>query len=65
MLEVFSATELALWCSKHFDATKRIISIGDNIVLPISVIPIIFQKILRLTKLNKELTKVEQEIQAP
>ena len=55
MPKKFSVLELILWCSKHFDATKRIIRIGDSIVPPINLIPIMFQKIMKLPKFNKEL----------
>lgn len=55
MPEVFGVWEVVSWCSKRFDASNRIIQVGDNIVSPINLIPLVFQKMLILPKPNKEL----------
>ena len=55
MTEVFVVPELVLWCSQYFDATKRIICVGDNTVPLISLSLLVFQKMIRLPKINKEL----------
>ena len=54
----FSVLELVLWCSNHFDATKRIILIGGNTIPLISLSPIIFLE-------NAKVTKSKQGIKAP
>jgi hypothetical protein len=54
MPEVFGVPELVSWSSKHFDMNKRVIHVGDNIVLLISLSPLIFQKMMKLAKPNKE-----------
>ena len=61
MLEVFGVPELVLWCPKCFDATKRIICVGDSSVLPISLIPIVFQKRMKFPNPNKELKLLEAD----
>lgn len=55
MPEVFRVPELVLRCSKRFNTTKRIVRVGDSIVPPINLSPLVFQKMLKLPKLNKEL----------
>ena len=54
MLEVFSVPELVLWCSKQYDASRRIIHVGKNIIQPISLKPFVFHRILRLLESKKE-----------
>ena len=61
MLEVFSVLDLVLWGSKCFDTTKRIFHVGDRIVPPIYLIPIVLQKMLTLPKPNKELKLPEED----
>ena len=55
MPKVFGLSELVLWCENNFNALKRTIQVGDNTILPISLSPIVFQKMLRLPEPNKEL----------
>ena len=55
MLEIFNVPKLALRCSKNFDATKRLICLGESTMPPIILSLIIFQKMLRLSKPNKKL----------
>jgi hypothetical protein len=61
MPEVFSVPKLGLWCFKCFDATKRVIHVGEANLSLVSLRPIIFQKMLRLRKPNKyfKLTEVD------
>ena len=44
MPEVFGVPKLVSWCSKCFDATKRIICVGGSTMPPINLIPLVFQK---------------------
>lgn len=59
MPKVFNVLELVLWHSKCFDATRRVIHISEVGFPLVSLIPIVFQKMLRLSKLNKELKLAE------
>ena len=60
IMKVFSVPELVLWCSNHFDATKRVIHVGESNMPPIILTPIIFHKMLRFPKPIKEL-KIPKE----
>lgn len=59
MLSVFGVPNLALWCAKCFNASRRKMKVGDNIFSPISLSPLTFQKMLRLLEPNKELKLLE------
>ena len=48
-----------LWCSKFFNASRRIIQVGDNTIHPISLNPLVLQRMLRLLEPSKEFTIVE------
>ena len=55
MLEVFGVPKLVLWCKNNLYGSKRIIQVGDNTNLPISLSQLVFQKVTRLSNPNKEL----------
>ena len=50
-----------MWCAKHFEDSKIIIQVGDNTISPISLNLLVFQKMLRLPKPNKELKLLEAD----
>lgn len=50
-----SIPEMVLWCSKHFNAPKIVIFVNESTMPPTRLSPIVFHKMLRLLKLNKEL----------
>ena len=59
MPEVFNVPDLFLWYPKCFDSTKRIIQVSNPNIYPISLRPVIFQKMLRFLEPNKELKLLE------
>lgn len=57
--KVFGVPKFVLWCLKHFNHSRRLIQVGDNTIQPIIQNPLVFQRMLRLPKPNKELNLVE------
>lgn len=60
MAKVFSVPDIVFWCSKCFNTTKRVIHIVEVGLPPVSLGPLIFQKMLRLPEPNKELKITEE-----
>lgn len=61
MPKVFTVLEFMLWCYKHFNASKRIVYIGDNTFHPNSLNPLVFQRILRLLETNRKLKLAKED----
>lgn len=59
--KVFNVLEFMLWCEKCFDTTRRVIHVSDTSTQPISLNPIIFQRMLRLLEPNKEFKIAEAD----
>lgn len=42
MLEVFHVLDFVSWCAERFNASRRVIQVGETIVQPISLDPLVF-----------------------